>query len=78
MKDKLTPSFEATSLDLFNPHRSVIIDMIMIQFIAMIVTMALILLLKGDDMSSASVSYMLAGLFGSFLMLSGVYSRITR
>jgi len=78
MKDKMAPSFAATSLDLFNPHRSVIIDMIMIQFIAMIVTMALILVLRGDAMSSASVSYMLAGLFGSFLMLSGLYSRITR
>jgi hypothetical protein len=71
-------SFAATTLDMLNPNRSVIIDMIMVQLISVIVVMSMILIFKGGSMSSASVSYYLVGLFGSFLMLTGVYSRITR
>tara|TARA_R110000824_G_scaffold26358_6_gene90660 strand:+ start:4291 stop:4545 length:255 start_codon:yes stop_codon:yes gene_type:complete len=71
-------SFAATSLDMLNPSRSVIVDMIMVQLISVIVTMSMILIFKGGTMGSASVSYYLVGLFASFLMLTGVYSRITR
>jgi hypothetical protein len=71
-------SFAATSLDMLNPSRSVIVDMIMVQLISVIVTMSMILVFKGGTMGSASVSYYLVGLFASFLMLTGVYSRITR
>tara|TARA_R100000541_G_scaffold57949_1_gene68511 strand:- start:146 stop:400 length:255 start_codon:yes stop_codon:yes gene_type:complete len=71
-------SFAATSLDMLNPSRSVIVDMIMVQLISIIVTMSMILIFKGGTMGSASVSYYLVGLFASFLMLTGVYSRITR
>ena len=71
-------SFAATTLDMLNPNRSVIIDMIMVQLISVIVVMSMILIFKGGTMDSASVSYYLVGLFGSFLMLTGVYSRITR
>tara|TARA_R110002110_G_scaffold93053_4_gene242546 strand:- start:156 stop:410 length:255 start_codon:yes stop_codon:yes gene_type:complete len=71
-------SLAATTLDMLNPNRSVIIDMIMVQLISVIVTMSLILIFKGGTMGSASVSYYLVGLFASFLMLTGVYSRITR
>mgnify|MGYP003635196720 FL=1 len=74
----LPASFAATSLDMLNPSRSVIIDMIMVQLISVIVTMSMILIFKGGTMGSASVSYYLVGLFASFLMLTGVYSRITR
>jgi hypothetical protein len=71
-------SFAATTLDMLNPNRSIIIDMVMVQLISIIVTMLMILIFKGGTMDSASVSYYLVGLFGSFLMLTGVYSRITR
>ena len=71
-------SFAATSLDMLNPSRSVIVDMIMVQLISVIVTMSMILIFKGGTMGSASVSYYLVGLFASFLMLTGVYSRISR
>ena len=74
----LPASFAATSLDMLNPSRSVIVDMIMVQLISVIVTMSMILIFKGGTMGSASVSYYLVGLFASFLMLTGVYSRITR
>jgi len=78
MKDKVIPSFAATSLDLFNPHRSVIIDMIMVQFIASFITMLLLLVFKGDEMGSQSASYLLVGLFGSLLMITGIFSRINK
>ena len=71
-------SFAASTLDVLNPNRSVIIDMIMVQIISMIVVMVMILVFKGGSMPSSSISYCLVGLFASFLMLSGVYSRITR
>ena len=71
-------SFAASTLDVLNPNRSVIIDMIMVQIISMIVVMVMILVFKGGSMPSSTISYFLVGLFASFLMLSGVYSRITR
>ena len=71
-------SFAASTLDVLNPNRSVIIDMIMVQIISMIVVMSMILVFKGGSMPSSTISYFLVGLFASFLMLSGVYSRITR
>jgi len=71
-------SFAASTLDVLNPTRSVIVDMIMVQLISVIVVMMMILLFKGGSMGSASVSYYLVGLFSSILMLSGVYARITR
>ena len=71
-------SFAASTLDVLNPNRSVIIDMIMVQIISMIVVMVMILVFKGGSMPSSTISYFLVGVFASFLMLSGVYSRITR
>ena len=71
-------SFAASTLDVLNPNRSVIIDMIMVQIISMIEVMVMILVFKGGSMPSSTISYFLVGLFASFLMLSGVYSRITR
>ena len=71
-------SFAASTLDVLNPNRSVIIDMIMVQIISTIVVMTMILVFKGGSMPSSTISYFLVGLFASFLMLSGVYSRITR
>ena len=71
-------SFAASTLDVLNPNRSVIIDMIMVQIISMIVVMVMILVFKGGSMPSSTISYFLVGRFASFLMLSGVYSRITR
>ena len=71
-------SFAASTLDVLNPNRSVIIDMIMVQILSMIVVTSMILVFKGGTMPSSTISYFLVGLFASFLMLSGVYSRITR
>lgn len=71
-------SLYTTISDMTNLRKSVIVDMIMVQLISVIVTMSMILIFKGGTMGSASVSYYLVGLFASCLMLTGVYSRITR
>ena len=71
-------SFAASTLDVLNPNRSVIIDMIMVQLISMIVCMGMILIFKGGSMPSTTVSYFLVGLFASFIMLTSIYTRITR
>ena len=42
-------SFAATTLDMLNPNRSVIVDMIMVQLISVIVTMSMILIFKGGQ-----------------------------
>ncbi|MFZ9078093.1 MAG: hypothetical protein ACO23H_06120 [Alphaproteobacteria bacterium] len=70
-------SFAATSLNVLNPHRSVIVDMIMVQIIAAIITLALLLVFKGNEIGSTNASYLLVGLFGSLVFLTAVYSRIT-
>ena len=68
----------ASSIDVFSPPRSVIADMIMVQFISMIVTFMALLLFKGQDLSSTDVSLALIGVIGASLMLSTLYSRLTR
>ena len=77
-KGYMTTGLANTTLDVLNPSRSVIIDMIMVQFIASFITMLLLLVFKGDDMGSQSASYLLIGLFGSLLMVTGIFSRITK
>lgn len=71
-------SFAATSLNVMNPNRSVIVDMIMVQILSAIITLSLMLLLKGNEIGSTNASYLLVGLFGTVVFLSAVYSRITR
>ena len=70
--------FAISTLDVLNPSRSVIIDMIMVQFIASFITMLLLLVFKGDEMGSQSASYLLIGLFASILMITGIFSRISK
>jgi len=78
-KDSYLPkAFASTALDLMNPNRNIIVDMIMVQLISVIVVMLMILIFKGATMPSSSVSYYIVGLFGSVLMLSGAYARLTR
>ena len=71
-------ALSAALLNVMNPPRSVIIDMIMVQFISIILTMIAIMLFKGNELSSTTLSYFLVALFGSVLMVTGIYSRITR
>tara|TARA_R110002020_G_scaffold31923_2_gene98904 strand:+ start:1137 stop:1397 length:261 start_codon:yes stop_codon:yes gene_type:complete len=78
MIDGAQRGFSQAVLTMYSPRRSVIIDMVMVQFISIILTMMLVLFLKGPDMASASVSYYLVGIFFCILMLTSVYSNISR
>lgn len=81
MMDKsmmLGQSFAATSLNVMNPNRSVIVDMIMVQILSAIITLSMLLLLKGNEIGSTNASYLLVGLAGTLVFLTAVYSRITR
>ena len=78
MIDSAQRGFSQAVLTMYSPRRSVIVDMVMVQFISIILTMMLVLFLKGPDMASSSVSYYLVGIFLCILMLSSVYSNITR
>lgn len=69
--------FAETANDLFNPRKSVIVDMIMVQLITITLTLLAILIFRGDDINSSNMAWMVGGLFGSFLLASAIYSRIT-
>ncbi len=64
-------------MSIFSPVKSVIIDMVMVQLLAIIVTLGLILITGADSLSSDTMAYLVAGLFGAFFMLGGIYSRIS-
>ena len=68
----------SSSIDVFAPTRSVITDMIMVQFISIIVTFFALLLFKGQTLSSTDVSLALVGIFSASMMLGTIYSRLTR
>ncbi len=74
----MTIGLANTTLDVLNPSRSVIVDMIMVQFIASFITMLMLLVFKGDDMGSQTASYLLIGLFASLLAITGIFSRINK
>ena len=65
------------AIEWFNPRKSVIVDMVMIQLLSMTLTLLSVLIFKGDRIESSNMAWMVAGLFGSFLLASAIYSRIT-
>jgi len=74
----MTMGLANTTLGVLNPSRSVIVDMIMVQFIASFITMLMLLVFKGEDMGSQTASYLLIGLFASLLAITGIFSRINK
>tara|TARA_R100000900_G_scaffold4494_3_gene5539 strand:- start:551 stop:790 length:240 start_codon:yes stop_codon:yes gene_type:complete len=77
MKEGPMLGLASGTLAVFNPLKSVIVDMVMVQLIAIIVTLGLILVTGGDNLDSDTMAYLVAGLFGAFFMLGGIYSRIS-
>jgi len=75
---RLGIGFASSAMSVFAPRKSVIIDMIMVQLLAVIVTLGIILVTGTSSLSSDNVAYLVAGLFGSFLMLGSIYSRISQ
>ena len=70
-------NFSSSAMSIFSPVKSVIIDMVMVRLLAIIVTLGLILVTGADNLSSDTMAYLVAGLFGAFFMLGGIYSRIS-
>ena len=70
-------NFSSSAMSIFSPVKSVIVDMVMVQLLAIIVTLGLILITGADSLSSDTMAYLVAGLFGAFFMLGGIYSRIS-
>ena len=62
-------NFSSSAMSIFSPVKSVIIDMVMVQLLAIIVTLGLILVTGADNLSSDTMAYLVAGLFGAFFML---------
>tara|TARA_R100000234_G_scaffold13172_1_gene7315 strand:- start:1021 stop:1266 length:246 start_codon:yes stop_codon:yes gene_type:complete len=69
--------FASGTMAIFSPKKSVIVDMVMVQLLSVIVTLGVILLTASSDLSSDTMAYLVAGLFGAFFMLGNVYSRIS-
>ena len=70
-------NFSSSAMSIFSPVKSVIIDMVMVQLLAIIVTLGLILITGADSLSSDTMAYLVAGLFGAFFMLGSIYSKIS-
>ena len=66
------------SSSIFAPSRNIIVEMIMVQFISVIIAGVSILIFKGDEMNSGDVSVFVVGIFGALIFLTTLYSRITR
>ena len=68
----------ASTLDVLNPTRSVTVDMIMVQFLSAILAILVIILFKGQTLGSSTASYLMLAMIASIIMLSTVYTRITK
>ena len=66
-----------TAMGIFAPRMSVIVDMVMVQLLAIIVTLGLVLLTANENLGSDTMAYLVAGLFGCFFMLGSIYARIS-
>ena len=69
--------FASSTMAIFAPKKSVIVDMVMVQLLSVIVTLGIIMLTGSGDLSSDMMAYLVAGLFGAFFMLGNIYSRIS-
>lgn len=69
--------FSNSAMEIFAPRKSVIVDMIMVQLLTIIVTLAILLMTSSSKMNSNTMAYLVMGLFGAFFMLTGIYSRIS-
>jgi hypothetical protein len=69
--------FASSTMEIFAPVKSVIIDMVMVQLLSIIIALAAILLLASSELKSDQIAYLVAGLFGAFFMLGSIYARIS-
>ena len=65
-----------STMDILNPKKSVIVDMIMVQLLSLIFTFGLILLFNASGMNSNDVAYTVGGLFAATTLLGAIYNRL--
>ena len=65
------------TMAIFNPKKSIIVDMVMVQLLSIIITLGVIMLTGSDNLASDTIAYLVAGMFGALFMLGGIYSRIS-
>jgi hypothetical protein len=69
-------SFNIMVSDMTNLRRSVIVDLIMVQVISLAIGCFLILAFEGHRMNSNQISYTIAFLFITFMMIGVVYRKL--
>ncbi len=62
----------------FAPRRSVIVDMIMVQFISVILTCFGVLIFAGGSMNTTDVTVYMIAIMVSLVFITSLYSKITR
>jgi len=67
-----------TTRNIYAPKKTVIVDMVMVQILAIMVTLCLVLVTGSQTLSSDNIAYMMAGLMVSVLLAGGIYSRISQ
>jgi hypothetical protein len=80
MEDRMIPmyrGFAHTTMDIFAPKKTVIVDMIMVQLLTIIVTICLVMLTSASSMKSDQIAWLMGGLLFSVMMTSAVYARIS-
>ena len=75
---RATTGVGQASMAVFAPRRSVIIDMIMVQFISVILTSFGVLVFAGNTMSTTDVTVYLIAIFVSLIFITSLYARISR
>jgi len=69
--------FTSTTMDILNPKKSVIVDMIMVQILSLIITFSILLIFANQQLNASDLSYIMGGLFGALMFLTAVYSRLS-
>ena len=70
--------FASSTMAIFAPKKSVIVDMVMVQLISAILVFMGILIFNNADISQSEMSMYMVGVFLSFILLTSIYQRITR
>jgi len=73
-----TASLSDMAMDILNPRKSVIVEMIMVQLISLCLIVLAVMLFKSKDLSSTTISYMLIGAFFSATLAGTIYTRLSR
>ena len=72
-----TVSLGNMAMDILNPRKSVIVEMIMVQLISLVLIVLAVMLFQSRNLSSTTISYMLIGAFGAATLAGTIYTRLS-